>query len=232
MRSAGRTRRLYTNGVFHSQYNPARVFGGGLWDLLSLPALMQSDTHKSRVLVLGVGGGAVISALNRLLNNPKIVGVDLDPVHLSVARRWFDSALSEKQLIQDDAKRWLENYSGRPFDLIIEDVFSDDKGEPVRAIPMDRHWFSKLKEHLSPSGMLVINHLNKADANSVCREFSDKFVEAWSLQHPRYQNCVAVHLRHSFTRRVLYKRLEDHPNLTGMDKRVAKNLVLSKFRVR
>ena len=37
VRSAGRTRRLYTNGVFHSQYNPVRPVTGSVWDLLLLP---------------------------------------------------------------------------------------------------------------------------------------------------------------------------------------------------
>ncbi|QKQ25565.1 hypothetical protein [Candidatus Reidiella endopervernicosa] len=39
VRSAGATRRLYTNGVFHSQYNPNRPISGSVWGLLMLPAL-------------------------------------------------------------------------------------------------------------------------------------------------------------------------------------------------
>jgi spermidine synthase len=63
VRNAGRTRRLYTNGVFHSQYNPARPVTGSVWDLLLLPAFFYAPGELRRVLVLGVGGGAVIQQM-------------------------------------------------------------------------------------------------------------------------------------------------------------------------
>ena len=57
VRSAGNTRRLYTNGVFHSQYNPNNPVTGSVWDLLLLPAFFLPPGRPRRVLVLGVGGG-------------------------------------------------------------------------------------------------------------------------------------------------------------------------------
>ena len=41
VRSAGKSLRLYTEGVFHTQYNPDHLLSGGIWDLLALPALMR-----------------------------------------------------------------------------------------------------------------------------------------------------------------------------------------------
>ncbi len=38
MRTAGKTLRLYTDGVFHSQFNPNHAVTGGVWDALMLPA--------------------------------------------------------------------------------------------------------------------------------------------------------------------------------------------------
>ena len=38
VRSAGNSRRLYTDGVFHSQYNPNHIITGSVWDLLFLPS--------------------------------------------------------------------------------------------------------------------------------------------------------------------------------------------------
>ena len=46
VRQAGLTRRLYTDNVFHTQYRPDRVLGGGYWDLLTLPALMLPEGPK------------------------------------------------------------------------------------------------------------------------------------------------------------------------------------------
>ena len=86
VRSAGNTRRLYTNGVFHSQYNSTQPVTGSVWDLLLLPAFFLPASSLKRVLVLGVGGGAVIRQLNHFLQPEQIVGVELNPVHLEVAR--------------------------------------------------------------------------------------------------------------------------------------------------
>lgn len=43
VRSAGNSLRLYTDGVFHSQYNPCRLITGHVWDLLMLPAFFLSS---------------------------------------------------------------------------------------------------------------------------------------------------------------------------------------------
>lgn len=90
VRTAGSSVRLYTNKVFHSQWNPNAVLCGGVWDLLLLPAFMLAKpTQIKNVLVLGVGGGAVIRALSHCLGPNKITGVDLDATHLSIAKRFF-----------------------------------------------------------------------------------------------------------------------------------------------
>jgi len=60
VRSAGYSLRLYTDGVFHTQYNPGNPLTGHIWDLLMLPAFFYEPDTIKRVLVLGVGGVASI----------------------------------------------------------------------------------------------------------------------------------------------------------------------------
>src|SRR5690606_3379912 len=88
VRQAGESLRLYTDGTFHSQYNPRWPLNGSIWDLLILPALFCPEKVQ-RVLVLGVGGGAVIRQLEQLVKPTTIVGIELDPVHIRVAREHF-----------------------------------------------------------------------------------------------------------------------------------------------
>ena len=52
VRSAGQTRRLYTDGVFHSQFNPNRAITGGVWDLLMLPTFFVVGTQKAGTTAL------------------------------------------------------------------------------------------------------------------------------------------------------------------------------------
>lgn len=202
---AGASVRLYTNGVFHSQFNPNNPAGGNIWDLLFVPALMHPTPHAlKRVLVLGVGGGAVIRQLNCFLAPQHIVGVELDPVHLQVARRYFKVTQPNVELVQAEAREWLSSYRGPRFDLIIEDLFTDAESpdgtiEPLRAIAADEAWFKLLDRRLSNRGVLVMNFesstsLRQSDWRSIMG--SDKtFASALRLSHTGYENTIGVFLR-------------------------------------
>jgi len=157
VRSAGRTRRLYTDGVFHSQYNHSRPVTGSVWDLLLLPVFFHPMNTVKRVLVLGVGGGAVINQINHFLSPPEIVGVELNATHLYIAKRFFAVRAKNLELIQANAITWLEQYGGEKFDIIIDDLFGEVDGEPSRAVAADRQWCQLLSRHLQPDGTLVMN---------------------------------------------------------------------------
>ncbi len=208
VRAAGRTRRLYTNGVFHSQWNPRRVISDSLWDLLTLPAFFLAPGLPKRILILGLGGGAVALQLHKLFKPEQMVCVELDCVHISVAQRWF--GLNKRlegcdvDLIQADAAVWLADYSGPAFDYIVDDLFSHTDGEAARAIDIDQVWSGLLCRHLAPNGVLAINlgsikELNLAASSianavkpGVCKSF-------YSFSHPRYHNRIAVLATHTNT---------------------------------
>src|SRR5690606_38618268 len=139
VRSAGNTRRLYSNGVFHSSYNPSRAITGGVWDLLMMPAFLYPPGAIRRVLLLGVGGGTVIRQLQAFVRPREIVAVDLDPVHLDVARRFFGVRGEDARLVHADAREWLDADDSR-YDLVIDDLFGERDGEPVRAVTADAAW--------------------------------------------------------------------------------------------
>jgi len=199
VRTAGRSRRLYTDGVFHSQYHPERAYAGGVWDLLMLPAFFYAPKKIQRVLVLGVGGGAVIHQIKRHIKPKYIVGVELNPVHLYVAKRYFALDKHVAQLHQADAISWLENYQGPPFDMIIEDLFGEQEGEPVRVIAPDVAWFKLLARHLTPHGQLVMNFLSKESLRE-CAWFHHaashkKFSHAFMFTLKLYDNAIAAFLK-------------------------------------
>lgn len=198
VRGAGNTIRLYTNGVFHSQFNPNRILSGNLWDLLVLPALFAPTTIR-RVLVLGVGGGAVIQQLRHLIHPDIIVGIDEDPVHLDVARRFFRLHGPGIRLHLSEARQWLQNYRGQPFDMVIEDLLTDQDRQPVRAIRADASWFRLLLRHMTPTGIAVFNfdcrRTLRQSAYCQSPEISRRFASAFHLTTPQNHNVVAAFLR-------------------------------------
>ena len=217
VRSAGNTRRLYTNGVFHSQYNPKQPVTGSVWDLLLLPAFFLPPARVRRVLVLGVGGGAVIRQLNHFLSPQQIVGVELDPTHLQIAREFFEVEQENVELHEADARWWLKQYRGEPFDMIIDDLFTDAGGDPQRAVEADGPWMRRLLKHLVADGVLVANFGSPQELKE-CAYFwqpsiGNKFEVAFQLTTPLYENAIAAFVRQPADSAALRGRLRSLPGL-------------------
>lgn len=217
VRRAGNSIRLYTNGVFHSQYNPGRPVTGSVWDLLWIPAFFATPGAIRRVLVLGVGGGAAIQQLRHFIGPESITGIELSAVHLSIARRFFAVAGPDVELICADAVSWMRNYKGPGFDLIIDDLFADRNGEPARAVSVTREWAGLLNRNLTSRGILVINFATPAELYASAAYSSAKtrrsFKSAFRLGTPQNHNAVGVFLKQPATSSSLRKQLCDIPAL-------------------
>jgi len=215
VRKAGHSRRLYKNGVCHSQYNPHSILTGSIWDLLVLPALYQPDCKLRRVLVLGVGGGAVIRQLNALLQPEQIIGVEKDPVHLHIARRFFDLDAGNIELIEADAVDWLSTCKRKKFDLIIEDIFIEQRGRPMRAIDAGEEWCSVLAQRLSVRGTLVMNFASADEfrLSAVYRDMAlrDRFASIFRLTAPALDNHVVAMHRVEISQRDIHRNIMAHP---------------------
>lgn len=202
VRSAGNSIRLYTNGVFHSQWNSGRPLAGHIWDLLFLPVMLHPSPHKlNKILVLGVGGGAVINVLNHFLRPKKIVGIDLDSVHLRIARRFFLKDKSNVSLHRENACSYIEKNDNSHADLIVEDLFcgaQDDPSEAIRAVNMDEVWLSTLSDRLNENGVLVINFENPKQLRQALNKKSVSacdFESVYRLTTPQYENAIGVCLK-------------------------------------
>lgn len=196
VRTAGKTVRLYSDGVFHSQYNPNKPLTGSVWDRLFIPAFFKSPQSIQRILLLGVGGGAVIHLLRRYVQPKQIVGVELSPIHLHIARNYFHVEAEEVTLHHADAIDWVKQYRGPGFDMVIEDLYGEEDGEPKRAIAATKTWMNRLTRLVNPDGMLVMNFVDALELKQ-CAWFEHmplkrRYPFAFSLTGPRDENRVAV----------------------------------------
>jgi len=211
VRGAGRTRRLYTDGVLHSQYHPQRPLTGNLWDLLGLPALWLAPGRLRRVLVLGVGGGAVIRMLTHFFSPDDIVGVDSDALHLLLARRFF--GLRHACLVRADARDWLRAWRGPDFDYIVDDLFVGTDGEPRRALPVDAGWRDALLRRLRPGGVLVVNFASAAEARRSALRACAPPRRLFSFSTPQNENRVHALVPGGCDSAQLRERIVQHPDL-------------------
>ncbi len=215
VRSAGRSVRLYENGILHSQVHPERVFVGSVWDLLTLPALMMPTGSLKRVLMLGVGGGVVIHQLQRLLGPLEITGVELNPLHIKLAKRFFGLDTSKANIVQAEAGQFVRDYDGPPFDLIVDDIFAEKDGEPARAIAADDEWCRLLLSRLSPQGALVTNFVSvkefRCSALSSARVGQWPYASAYSFSTPFCDNIISAYFLAPVPDGLLQLRLAEHP---------------------
>ncbi len=212
VRTAGATQRLYTNNVFHSQYNPKKVMQGGIWDLLILPAFAYPANKIQRVLVLGVGGGTVLHQLQRYLDPENIIGIELNSIHLFVAKKYFLVKHPSIQLIEADAIQWLENYTGAKFDLIIDDLFGHQDGEAERAIKVNKKWSATLLNQLESDGLLVINFGSANELKNCAllayKKLFNQFKSIMRLTLVQYDNTIGVFSKVNINTKVMQFNFE------------------------
>jgi len=217
VRSAGNSLRLYTDGVFHSQYNPKQLLTGHVWDLLLLPAFFYPKNKIKRILVMGVAGGAVLHMLRHFFSVDEIVGVELNATHISIGKRFFGLKKSPIKLIEADAVNWLKNYQGEKFDMIIDDLFTEKDGEPVSVAKANHKWFTLMLKHLAKDGVIVRNFINKEEllnsAGLAHASTRKRFDSVFQFNNCLNENYVAAYLKKAATSRQLRKRLVDTPGL-------------------
>ncbi len=198
VRTAGRSVRLYTNRVMHTQYHPGHLLTRGVWDLLALPALALPEVK--RVLLLGVGGGAAIHLLRHWCPGVQVTGVELNPVHLQLAKRFFGLKSRDVTLVEGDARQYVEHYKGKPFDLVIEDLFGGN-GAPDRSFAADRIWCNELGRLVNKQGALVINTLSRRQLRETALISNSSVRNQWATDYcltlPAYANAVGVFYRQS-----------------------------------
>ena len=193
VRTSGQSVRLYSNGVFHSQWNPHRPFAGAVWDCLSLPCLYRPPEQCKRVLLLGLGGGAGIRQLQTLVNFDFLKAIELDSVHISIARKWFGVTSKKVSITHADAIDWVNNYEGGGFDLIIDDLFGHESNEPMRVQPLNAEWVKRLKRLMNPDGILVTNCITRPELIQAVPVFSKAgFVQGYRWSLPEYENAIGV----------------------------------------
>jgi len=194
VRQSGASIRLYSNRVFHSQWNSNKPFSGGVWDCLSLPAFYLPEDSIKRVLLLGLGGGAVVRQLQIMTNFDQLNAIEIDQQHIDIARRWFGVNDDRVTLIQHDAIAWLYSYAGPPFDLIIDDLFGhEEEGNPIRACALTSSWTDLLHSNLNHEGVLVMNCVNSKELKQGVPALADsgfRYGYRWTL--PAYENAIAV----------------------------------------
>lgn len=216
VRAHGATRRLFSDGVFHSAWNPRTGLTGRAWDLF-LPAAFTLPQPAARILVLGIGGGTALLQYRRFIDPAVLIGVDLDPVHIRIGRQFFGLDEAGVELVRADARDWVDGWDGPPFDLVVDDLYGHGSGEPRRAVPMTVGWAAALERLVAPDGALVANFISVSELNH-CAQLRvpaarTGYARGFRLRGLRDENAIAVFCRRSTTPAEIRTRLRQFPAL-------------------
>jgi spermidine synthase len=124
---------------------------------MMLGGMLFSSPDPKRVLLVGLGGGSIPTALREILPDARIDIVEIDPAVTRVARRFFD--------FKDDARIRVDEMDGRVFvkragregrqyDVVLLDAFDH---EYIPEHLLTREFLTEVKALLAPQGVLVAN---------------------------------------------------------------------------
>ena len=231
VRSAGASLRLYSNGVQHSQYNPNSPVNGTIWDLLLLPGFFKRTAPK-RILLLGLGGGAIVHLLREFFPSSVITCIELDKQHIHIAQKYFLIPQKNVEIVHGDAYEYLKKGSTK-FDWIIDDVFQHVSGEPLREQSLNNVFGLYLKR-LSKTGMISANLIGNEQYQQM-KLLSGEFLninplsQAYQFNHPMYENRIVCLLHEACSSAQFRLNLKEHKTLDQSRKTCKLNYRLRKF---
>jgi spermidine synthase len=128
---------------------------GTLQRILEIALAKINLSNANSILVLGLGGGSVVDSLrNRFGYLGRITAVEIDPVVIRIAKEEFNIVPDAHfEIIEDDAYIFV-TYTKETFDVVIVDLFIDDKVPPQF---YSWHFCDSLKRVCAPGGQVVFN---------------------------------------------------------------------------
>ena len=140
--------------------------------------------HPERVLIVGLGGGAMVHFLKHYDPDVKIDALEIDPVVVQVADRYFDIRSKDNvKIITTDGVQYLEQTKNR-YDVIYMDAFlrpsadTDPTGTPLAM--KTKKFYKEVRKRLTADGLVVFNvnphEKVEADLRAIRQLFGQTYV--------------------------------------------------------
>lgn len=161
----------YKNDVFVqtiiNRRNPAKPCLDYLIPL-TLPMIMKPE----EILLLGLGGGAIVHILKEYSYDKTIVAIDNNLEIIEVAKKYFFlSKMRNLIIIHDEAKNFVQNIT-KKYKYIIIDLFTDSTF-PVECADID--FFKSCRKLLAEDGIIAVNTATLSDNWSIFNKIKTVF---------------------------------------------------------
>ncbi|HXR52901.1 MAG TPA: fused MFS/spermidine synthase, partial [Steroidobacteraceae bacterium] len=124
---------------------------------MMLAGTLFTGAPPRRVLIIGLGGGSLPTALREILPQAQIDVVEIDPAGTRVARKYFNFRDDPRmKVIELDGRVYVKRAirSGEKYDVVMLDAFDH---EYIPEHLLTREFLTEVKSLLTPTGVLVGN---------------------------------------------------------------------------
>jgi spermidine synthase len=152
--------------------------------------------EQERCLIVGLGGGSMVRFIRRFFPDVAIDVVEIDPLVVEVAARYFDVRPSERvRIITRDAHDFIEQTQQR-YDVVYLDAFlaesdaTDSTGVPLKLRTLE--FLGKVRQHLRPEGLVVSNIHERPSTPGDIETLGTGFASSYVFPVPGTGNIIVV----------------------------------------
>jgi spermidine synthase len=144
-----------------------------------------------RVLFIGLGGGAMPTYVRHVMPDARIDVVEIDPLIVDVAQRFFGFAPDSRLAIHTgDGRAFLENAPPASWDIIVLDAFSADE------VPYElttQEFLLTVRTRLAPGGVAVSNlWSSRGEYASMVATWASVFGDVQLIRVPRRRQRILL----------------------------------------
>ncbi len=157
----GEDRYLVVNKVHQSVSHNSPPAKRRYWGRV-VEILQKTEPNLKNILILGLGGGTLSHLIHNAFPNVTITSVDIDPVMIDIALKYFDvGEIPNHYIISADACRvvvepTIYGLNKSMFQAIIVDIYL---GEEFPDLGDSGNFLSALKSLVIPGGLILINRI-------------------------------------------------------------------------
>ncbi len=136
--------------------------------------IRNSKLEIPRILILGLGGGSVVHALNKKFPKARIVAVDIDRNIVELGRKYNNlSSVNNLKIVITDAQRFVKSeiHKKNKFDMIFVDLY---RGYEIPPQFQTVSFMQQLSQILLEDGIVIFNRLKTQMNNTEAKQFLDK----------------------------------------------------------
>jgi spermidine synthase len=151
---------------------------------------------QERVLIVGLGGGAMVHFLEHYAPQQHVDVIEIDPAVVEIAEKYYGiRSGGNVRIITSDGFEYLRETEER-YDVIYMDAFlrpcpeTDHTGSPLRL--RTAQFLKGMQDKLNPDGLVVFNLHSHATFESDVAAIRDVFPQTYVFDVPLRGNRVAV----------------------------------------